>query len=341
MTSDSMTFIAHGAGGAPEVLVPQRGPVPAPAPDEVLIRVMAVGVNRPDVAQRQGKYPPPPGASPVIGLECAGEVVAVGPEVTGHKPGDRVCALTNGGAYAEFCVAPAAQTLPWPRGFDALKAAALPETYFTVWANLFGTAHAAGGRLAAGETVLVHGGTSGIGVTAIQLAKAFGATVLATAGSEAKCEAMHGFGADFAINYKTQDFAEEVKRDTGGKLCDVVLDMVGAPYFARNLRCLKMDGRLVLIAFLGGEVAESADLRPIMLKRLTVTGSTMRPRTTAQKGEIAAALREKVWPLLEQGKCLPHIHATVPLERAAEAHALMESSTHIGKIMLTVGGAGG
>jgi NADPH2:quinone reductase len=333
----NMTFVAHGAGGPPEVLAPARGPVPAPAADEVLIRVEAVGVNRPDVAQRQGKYPPPPGASPILGLECAGEVAAVGADVTAFRPGDKVCALTNGGAYAEWCAAPAAQTLPWPSGFDAVRAAAVPETYFTVWANLFGTAHSAGGRLQAGETVLVHGGTSGIGVTAIQLAKAFGATVLATAGSDEKCAATLRFGADVAINYRAQDFAEEVKRATDGKLCDVVLDMVGAPYFARNLRCLRMDGRLVLIAFLGGEVAEQADLRPIMLKRLTVTGSTMRPRSTAQKGEIAAALREKVWPLLEAGRCPPHIHATFPLARAAEAHALMESSAHVGKIVLTVG----
>jgi NADPH2:quinone reductase len=334
---DTMTYIAHGDGGPPEVLVPMTGPRPAPAADEVVIRVEAVGVNRPDVAQRQGKYPPPPGASPIIGLECAGEVVAVGAEVTAYRPGDKVCALTNGGAYAEYCTAPAAQTLPWPRGYDAIRAAALPETYFTVWANLFGTAHAAGGRLAAGETVLIHGGTSGIGVTAIQLAKEFGATVLATAGSEAKCEAMRGFGADAAINYRDQDFVEEVKRATGGKLCDVVLDMVGAPYFARNLRCLKMDGRLVLIAFLGGETAEAVDLRPIMVRRLTVTGSTMRPRSTAQKGEIAEALRTKVWPVLEAGRCAPHIHATFPLAEAAKAHALMESSAHVGKIMLTLG----
>jgi NADPH2:quinone reductase len=336
--TESMTFITHGAGGPPEVLVPARGPLPVPAPDEVLIRTRAVGVNRPDVAQRQGRYPPPPGASPIIGLEAAGEVVAVGTAVRLWRPGDHVCALTNGGAYAEYCVAPEAQTLPWPEGFDALRAAALPETYFTVWANLFGTPHAAGGRLTPGETVLIHGGTSGIGVTAIQLAKAFGATVLATAGSEEKCAAMRGFGADVAIDYRATDFADEVKRATDGRLCDVVLDMVGAPYIARNLRCLRMDGRLVLIAFLGGEVAEALDLRPIMLKRLTVTGSTMRPRTTAQKGEIAAALRDKVWPLLAAGRCLPHIHASFPLEHAAGAHALMESSAHIGKIMLTVGG---
>lgn len=333
---ETMNFIAHGTGGGPEVMVPATGPVPVPAADEVLIRVMAVGVNRPDVAQRAGSYPPPPGASPILGLECAGEVVACGPEVRGFKPGDRVCALTNGGAYAEYCTAPEAQTLPWPAGFDALRAAALPETFFTVWANLFGTSHASAGRLADGETVLIHGGSSGIGVTAIQLAKAFGATVITTVGSADKALAVRGFGADHAINYREQDFAEEVKRITGGKLLDVVLCMVGAPYFAKNLRCLRMDGRLVLIAFLGGETAEKLDLRPIMMRRITVTGSTMRPRTTAQKGEIAAALRARVWPLLEAGRCAPHIHATFPLAQAADAHRLMESSAHIGKIMLHV-----
>ncbi|UPY34854.1 NAD(P)H-quinone oxidoreductase [Sediminicoccus sp. KRV36] len=334
--SQSMIHIAHGTGGTPEVMVIASGPRPVPAADEVLIRVAAVGVNRPDVLQRSGAYPPPPGASPILGLECAGEVVEVGAGVTGYKPGDQVCALTNGGAYAEYCTAPEAQTLPWPKGFDALRAAALAETFFTVWANLFGTSHALGGRLAAGETVLIHGGSSGIGVTAIQLAKAFGAHVITTVGTEAKCKAVLGFGADHAINYREHDFAEEVKRITEGKGVDVVLDMVGAPYFGRNLRSLRMDGRLVLIAFLGGEMAANLDLRPIMLKRLTVTGSTMRPRSTAQKGEIAMALREKVWPLLEAGKCLPHLHATFPLAEAAAAHALMESSQHIGKIMLTV-----
>jgi NADPH2:quinone reductase len=327
-----MTLIGHGAGGGPEVLVPQRGPVPTPCEDEVLIRTMAVGVNRPDVAQRGGSYPPPPGASPVIGLECAGEVVATGAKVTRYKVGDRVTALTNGGAYAEYCAAPEAQALPWPAGYDAVRAAALPETHFTVWANLFGH-----GRLAAGETVLIHGGTSGIGVTAIQLAKVFGAKVYATAGSAEKVAACREIGADAAIDYKTQDFVEEVKALTGGKGVDVVLDMVGAPYFAKNLRCLSRDGRLVMIAFLQGNVAEKVDLRPIMVKRLTVTGSTMRPRTTAEKGVIAAELEAKVWPLLAKGQCAPRIFRTFPLDQAAAAHRLMESSTHIGKIVLTVG----
>ncbi len=327
----SMTYITHGAGGGPEGLVPATGPLPQPKADEVLIRVLAAGVNRPDVSQRKGEYPPPPGASPVIGLEVAGEVVAVGPEAGAWKPGDKVCALANGGGYAEYCAVPAAQCLPWPKGYDAIRAAALCETFFTVWANLFGH-----GRLVAGETVLIHGGTSGIGVTAIQLAKAFGARVLATAGSDEKCKACLDLGADAAINYRTQDFVEEVKRLTEGKLADVVLDMVGAEYFQRNLRCLAMDGRLVLIAFLSGHKAAEVDLRPIMVRRLTVTGSTMRPRTTAQKGAIAAELREKVWPLLDAGRCAPPIYKVFPLQEAAAAHALMESSQHIGKIVLKV-----
>jgi NADPH2:quinone reductase len=328
---ETMTYIDHGTGGAPEVLVPKTGPRPEPKADEVLIRVMSTGVNRPDVAQRKGEYPPPPGASPLIGLETAGEVVAVGPEAGAWKVGDKVCALTNGGAYAEYCTAPAAQCLPWPKGYDAVQAAALPETFFTVWANLFGH-----GRLQAGETVLIHGGTSGIGVTAIQLAKAFGAKVIATAGSADKCAAMTRLGADVAVNYKEQDFVEAVKAATGGKLADVVLDMIGAEYFNRNLKCLAMDGRLVIIAFLGGFEVAKADLRPVMTRRLTVTGSTMRPRTTAQKGALAAELREKVWPLLEAGKVAPPIWKVFPLQEAAAAHALMESSVHIGKIMLKV-----
>ena len=327
----TMTYIDHGAGGAPEVLVPATGPLPSPKADEVLIRVLAAGVNRPDVQQRMGLYPPPPGASPIAGLEVAGEVVAVGAEVRRYKPGDRVCALANGGGYAEYCAAPEAQTLPWPAGFDAVRAAALPETYFTVWANLFGH-----GRLKAGETVLIHGGTSGIGVTAIQLAKAFGARVLATAGSAEKCDACRKLGADAAINYKAEDFVEAVKQQTGGNGVDVLLDMVGGAYFQRNLRCMAKDGRLVIIAFLQGHEAEKVDLRPIMLKRLIVTGSTMRPRTTAEKGALAADLEAKVWPLLARGECGPVIHKTFPLREAATAHALMESSTHLGKIMLTV-----
>ena len=327
----TMTIIAADGAGGPEVLKPSTAPVPTPKPDEVLIRVLAAGVNRPDVAQRQGAYPPPPGASPIIGLEVSGEVVSVGADVTAYHVGDKVCALTNGGGYAQYCVAPAAQTLPWPKGYDAIRAAALPETYFTVWANLFGH-----GRLAPGETVLIHGGTSGIGVTAIQLAKAFGAVVFTTAGSDDKTAACLRLGADAAINYRTHDFQAEIKTLTDGRGVDVILDMIGAAYFPRNIRSLAMDGRLVLIAFLGGSKVETLDLAPIMTRRLTVTGSTMRPRTTAQKGALAAELRAKVWPLLDAGQCAPVIHTVFPMAEAAAAHALMESSAHIGKIMLTV-----
>lgn len=327
----TMRYIATEGGGGPEVIRHATGPLPAPKPDEVLIRVLAAGVNRPDVLQRQGLYPVPPSASPVMGLEVAGEVVALGAAVAGFAVGDRVCALTNGGGYAEYCVAPAAQTLPWPKGYDALHAAALPETYFTVWANVFGH-----GRLQPGESLLVHGGTSGIGVTAIQLAVAFGATVYATAGSDDKAAACVKLGAAAGINYRTQDFLDEIKRLTAGRGVDVVLDMVGAPYAIRNLRCLAMDGRLVQIGLQQGSKVDGFDLGTVMGRRLTVTGSTMRPRTTAEKGEIARQLRERVWPLLDQGRAGPVIFATFPLERAAEAQALMETSTHTGKIMLAV-----
>ncbi|MEO8715477.1 MAG: NAD(P)H-quinone oxidoreductase, partial [Acetobacteraceae bacterium] len=295
-----MTYIGVAAPGGPEVLRLATGPVPTPRPDEVLIQVAAAGVNRPDVAQRSGAYPPPPGASPIVGLEVAGEVVGAGSDVRAWRIGDKVCGLANGGGYAEYCAVPATQCLPWPTGYDAVRAAALPETYFTVWANLF--QH---GRLAGGERALIHGGTSGIGVTAIQLARAFGATPYATAGSEAKCAACVRLGAEAAINYRTQDFVDEIKRLTEGRGVDVVLDMVGGPYFPRNLRTLAMDGRLVLIAFLGGPKVENLDLTPIMVRRLIVTGSTTRPRTTAQKAAIAAELREKVWPLLDKGACAP------------------------------------
>ena len=327
----TMPIIAADGAGGPEVLKPSTAVLPVPRADEVLIRVMAAGVNRPDVAQRSGAYPPPPGASPLIGLEVAGEVVALGAGVTGYRIGDLVCALTNGGGYAGYCVAPETQTLPWPKGYDAIRAGAVPETYFTVWANMFGH-----GRLAAGENVLIHGGSSGIGMTAIQLAKAFGARVFATAGSDEKVAACMRIGADVGINYRTEDFAERIKEETAGKGVDVVLDMVGASYFPRNIKSLAMDGRLVLIAFLGGSKVEAMDLAPIMTRRLTVTGSTMRPRTAAQKGAIAAALRAKIWPLLEAGQCGPVIHQVFPLAEAAAAHALMESSAHIGKIMLSV-----
>ena len=327
---DTMTFIEVAQPGGPEAMRLASGPVPQPQENEVLVRVEAAGVNRPDIQQRKGLYPPPPGASPHLGLEVAGEVVAVGPGVS-LAVGTKVCGLANGGGYAEYCVVPASQCLPWPKGYDAIRAAALPETFFTVWANLFDI-----GRLSAGESVLVHGGTSGIGTTAIQLARAFGARAYATAGSAAKCEACVKLGADAAINYKEADFAESIKQFTNGAGVNVVLDMVGGPYAQQNLRCLAMDGRLVLIAFLGGSKVEQLDLTSIMVRRLTVTGSTMRPRTAAQKGVIAQSLLTKVWPKLEDGSVAPVIHATFPLSQVEAAHRMMESSEHTGKIMLTV-----
>ena len=329
---DTMTFIGLDAPGGPEALRPETGPLPQPRPGEVLVRVAAAGVNRPDIQQRKGAYPPPPGASPVLGLEVAGSVAACGEGVTDLAVGDPVCGLANGGGYAEYCALPATQCLPWPAGYDALRAAALPETYFTVWANLFRI-----GRLQAGETALVHGGSSGIGVTAIQLAREFGARVLVTAGSREKCDACVKLGANAAINYREADFVHAVREFTAGEGVDVVLDMVAGDYTPRNLKCLAPDGRLVLIAFLNGPKVEAMDLTPIMTRRLTVTGSTMRPRTAAQKAAIAAELRERVWPVLDAGRCAPVIHAVFPLAEAAQAHALMESSAHIGKIMLRVG----
>ena len=327
----TMTYVhAEGAGG-PDLLRLVAGPVPVAKPDEVLIRVLAAGVNRPDVAQRQGSYPPPPGASPILGLEVAGQVAAVGGDLTQWSIGDRVCALTNGGGYAEYCTAPATQCLPWPNGYDGVRAGALPETSFTVWANLFQL-----GRLSPGETALVHGGSSGIGVTAIQFAHEFGARIFATAGSDDKCSACLRLGADAAINYRTQDFAAEVKTLTEGRGVDVILDMVGAPYMTRNVRSLALDGRLVIIAFLEGSKVPEFDFIPVLVRRLAITGSTMRPRTAAQKGAIAAELLAKVWPVLDGGRCPPVIHATFPLSQVTEAHRLMESSQHIGKIMLTV-----
>jgi NADPH2:quinone reductase len=327
----TMRHIATTGPGGPEVMAIASGPLPVPAADELLIAVHVAGVNRPDVQQRRGAYPPPPGASPIIGLEAAGIVAAIGAGVTGWSVGEPVCALTNGGAYAEYVAVPAAQALRPPAGYDHLRAAALPETYFTVWANLFDR-----GALRAGESVLIHGGSSGIGTTAIQLAKAFGATVYVTAGSSEKCAACRSLGADVAINYRTQDFVEEIARLTERRGVDVVLDMVGGDYIPRNIRCLALDGRLVQIAFLQGSKVPEFDMMPVMTRRLTLTGSTMRPRSTAQKGAIADSLRDTVWPLLDQGRCGPVIHATFPLEDAAKAHALMETSAHVGKIMLAV-----
>ncbi|MFO1401381.1 MAG: NAD(P)H-quinone oxidoreductase [Steroidobacteraceae bacterium] len=327
----TMPYVDLAGAGGPEVLRLVRGPCPQPAAGEVLVRVLAAGDNRPDLAQRAGRYPPPPGASPVLGLEVAGEIVACGTGVDARRVGERVCALANGGGYAGYCAVPEGQCLPWPRGYDAIRAAALPETHFTVWANLFQA-----GGLAAGRTALVHGGTSGIGVTAIRLAKAFGATIYATAGTPAKCAACLELGADAAIDHRAQDFAAEIQRLTGGRGVDVILDMVGAGYFKRNVASLARDGRLVIIAFLQGSRVEELDLAPIMMKRLVVTGSTLRPRSTAEKAAIAAELRSKVWPLLDAGRCAPVIHAVFPLADVAGAHRLLESGTHIGKIVLDV-----
>ncbi|MCE1192343.1 MAG: NAD(P)H-quinone oxidoreductase [Acidovorax sp.] len=318
--------------GAPEVLRLGERPVPQPGAGEVLIRVAASGINRPDVLQRKGHYAPPPGTSDLPGLEVAGVVEsgdAAAMAEAGLKVGDRVCALLAGGGYAQWCVAPVAQCLPVPQGFSDVEAASLPETFFTVWSNVFDR-----GRLQPGESLLVQGGTSGIGVTAVQLARAMGATVLATAGSDAKCAACLQLGAHHAINYKTQDFVAESRRITQGRGVDVVLDMVAGDYVAREVECLAEDGRLVIIAVQGG-VKSDFNAGLVLRRRLAITGSTLRPRPVAFKGAIARALREHVWPLLEAGKVRPVIHSTFAAAEAAKAHALMESNQHIGKIVLT------
>ena len=318
--------------GAPGVLRLGERPVPQPGAGEVLIRVAASGINRPDVLQRKGHYAPPPGASDLPGLEVAGVVEsgdAAAMAEAGLKVGDRVCALLAGGGYAQWCVAPVAQCLPVPQGFSDVEAASLPETFFTVWSNVFDR-----GRLQAGESLLVQGGTSGIGVTAVQLARAMGATVLATAGSDAKCAACLQLGAHHAINYQTQDFVAEAQRITQGRGVDVVLDMVAGDYVAREVESLAEDGRLVIIAVQGG-VKSDFNAGLVLRRRLTITGSTLRPRPVAFKGAIARALREQVWPLLEAGKVRPVIHSTFAAAEAAQAHALMESNQHIGKIVLT------
>jgi NADPH2:quinone reductase len=325
-----MRFVDLPSFGAPEVMTIARGPLPVPGEGQILVRAEAVGVNRPDISQRQGSYPPPKDASPILGLELAGEVVALGPGVSGFSLGEKVCGLANGGAYAEYVLLPVGQALPFPKGYDAVSAAALPETFFTVWANLFQMA-----GLTEGEKVLIHGGTSGIGTTAIQLARAFGAEVYATAGSKEKCEACVKLGAKRAINYRTEDFADVVKAETGTGV-DVVLDMIGAAYFEKNLASLARDGCLSIIAFLGGAVAEKVNLSPIMVKRLTVTGSTLRPRTAEEKRAIRDDLRSEVWPLLEAGTVAPVIHKTFAFKDVVAAHRLMEEGSHIGKIMLTL-----
>ncbi len=325
-----MRCIEISKPGGPEVLVPAERAAPAPKANEILVKVAAAGVNRPDVLQRMGKYPVPPDASDLPGLEIAGEIVALGSSASRFKVGDKVCALVHGGGYAEYCVAPEVQALPIPKGLSALEAASLPETFFTVWSNVYERA-----RLAPGESLLVQGGSSGIGVTAIQMAHAMGNRVFATAGSDEKVAACVKLGAEKGINYRTQDFLEEIKAATGGKGVDVILDMVGGNYVPRELKCLAEEGRLVFIASLGGAKAE-IDIFEIQRRRLVITGSTLRPRPVEFKGAIAKSLREKIWPLIEAGKIKPVVYKTFPLAQASEAHRLMESSQHIGKIVLSV-----
>ena len=326
----TMTAIAIPVPGGPEALVPETRPVPAPGPGEILVKVAAAGVNRPDVLQRAGGYPPPKGASDIPGLEIAGEVAALGAGASRFKPGDKVCGLIAGGGYAEYCVVHETNALPVPDGLGLTEAAGIPETFFTVWSNVFDR-----GGLKPGETILIHGGTSGIGVTAIQLAKAFGATVITTAGSDDKCAATKALGADHAINYRNQDFVQAVAEITGRKGVNLILDMVGGDYVQRNLSAVAADGRIVQIAFLHGSEVK-VDLRWLMLKRVTFTGSTLRVRDTAFKAALADALEAKVWPLLASGKVKVVMDSTYPLADASKAHARMETNAHIGKIVLTV-----
>ena len=324
----SMNYIQIEKHGDPGVLKLHSMPVPEPGPGEVLIKVAAAGVNRPDVMQRKGLYPPPPGATDIPGLEVSGTVVSVGQNVSKPPINSEVCALVTCGGYAEYCLAAASICLPVPEKISLVNAAGIPETFFTVWTNVFKR-----GQLKAGESLLVHGGSSGIGTTAIQLGKAFGATVYTTAGTSDKCEFCNNLGADAAINYREQDFSEEIKRLTEGKGVNVILDMVGGPYFPKNIRLLADEGRLVQIALMQGSKAE-VDFRSLLLKRVTLTGSTLRPRSVEEKTKIAQALQKNVWPLLEPGAIRPIIHQTFPLKQASEAHRLMESSAHIGKILL-------
>ena len=328
---EEMRAVEIAAPGEADVLRVASRPVPAPGPGEVLIRVAAAGVNRPDILQRQGLYPPPPGASDIPGLELAGTVVAADDDVAWPRPGDGVCALVAGGAYAEYATAPAAQCLPFPAGCDAVSAASLPETYFTVWANVFER-----GRLQAGEALLVHGGGSGIGVTATLLGRARGARVFVTAGSRGKCAACERLGAEIAVHHPSEDFVRVVQEATGGRGADVILDMVGGDYTPRNLQALAVEGRLVQIAYQRGAAVE-VDWALVMQRRLTLTGSTLRARTVEDKGRLARALEREVWPLFAGGALRPVVFATFPLAAAADAQRLMESSAHVGKIVLTVG----
>lgn len=326
-----MRYIELSEFGEPGVMQVQQADAPVPGPNEVLIRVAAAGVNRPDVIQRQGLYPPPPGASPILGLEVSGEIVARGDQVDQWQTGDTVCALVNGGGYAEFAVAPASQCLSIPRGLSMVEAAALPETCFTVWSNVFQRCD-----LKAGENLLVHGGASGIGTTTIQMANALGATVFATVGSDEKARACEALGATLAINYRSQDFYEVLKDRLGKRGLDVILDMVGGDYIEKNIKLAALEGRIVNIAYLQGSVAK-LNFMPVMLKRLTLTGSTLRPQSGAQKAEIARQLHDRIWPLLASGKIKPVIAATYNFEQVVDAHQLMESNQSIGKIVLCPG----
>ena len=327
----TMRVVDHGLGGPPEIMkVISDVPLPVLKAHEVLIEVHATGINRPDVFQRSGSYPPPLGASPYLGLEVAGVVVARGPDVTQWQIGDQVCALTPGGAYAEYCATPAAHCLRIPKGLTMVQAAAIPETYFTVWSNLFDMGH-----LKSNETILIHGGSSGIGVTAIQFAKAFGAKVITTVGSSKKAERCLELGADVAIEYKDQDYEEVILKLTNKVGVDVILDIVGGPYIQKNINCLAFDGRLLQVAFLKGSKAQ-LDVNAIMRKRLTYTGATMRPRSDEQKAAIAKQLEKNIWPLMDQGQCLPVIDTVFTLDEVVAAHQLMESSVHIGKIVLAI-----
>ncbi|MSO82272.1 MAG: NAD(P)H-quinone oxidoreductase [Acidobacteria bacterium] len=330
-----MRCIEIASPGGPEVLRPAERPDPVPGAGEILIRVAGAGVNRPDILQRRGRYPPPPGASDIPGLEVAGTVAALGRGVQGWRVGDRVCALVAGGGYATLCVAPAPQCLPVPASLDLVAAGAVPETFFTVWTNVFDR-----GRLTPGETALFHGGSSGIGTTAIQLAAARGARVFATAGSDEKCRACEALGAERAINYRNEDFMAVVKILTRGRGVDLILDIVGGEYFARNIAALAVDGRLVQIGLMGGAASATIDLGEVLRRRLTITGSTLRARTVEEKGTIAAALRREIWPLLEAGHVKTIVYRTFPLDEAAAAHRLMETSEHVGKIVLVTPGSG-
>ena len=325
-----MTLIEITTPGGPEVLQPRSADVPVAGPGEILIRVHAAGVNRPDALQRAGKYPMKPGMSPIPGLEVAGEVVALGTGVNEYSLGDKVCALTNGGGYAQYCVAPASQTLPIPDGMDWIHAAAVPETFFTVWANLFDI-----GGASKGQRALIHGGTSGIGTTALMLCREFGVKAFATAGSEDKCAAIRQLGAE-AINYRDQDFVQVIQDKTAGKGVNVILDIMGGSYLNQNIAALGMDGRLVMLGFLGGAKANEVDLMAILGKRATITGSLMRSRTREEKASIAEQLREYVWPVLSAGRCVPMIDKVFALADASQAHARMEAGDHIGKIVLQV-----